>query len=84
MLSVCVFNRRTRYDKGLLEYHRKQALIYKLERNAHIDRRVDLEGALLWWVNECMKDYSDKQYGKGKLKEFIEKDKLIDLSKVSE
>lgn len=65
------------------EEYKKKLEVYKTERNTHITRRVDLECALLWWVNECMKDYSDKQYGKGKLKELIEKDKLINISKVS-
>lgn len=57
--------------------------LYKKERNEHIDRRVDLETAILWWVNERMKGFSDDQYGKGKLKELISEDKCIKISDIS-
>lgn len=76
VLVTKYYSKSSKIYKELKEY-------YKKERDEQLSRRIDLETALLWWVNECMKDYSDKQYGKGKLKELIQKDKLVNLSEVS-
>lgn len=59
------------------ENWRKKALTYKHERNRNIQRRADLEMAILEWVHVTMKDYSDKQYGKGTLAALVTEDKLL-------
>jgi hypothetical protein len=44
----------------------------KSERERELEGRViELECALKWWVNECMKNFTDSQYGKGAMKKLI-------------
>jgi hypothetical protein len=76
--------KRSRQDKAALilfkectEKWHKKALVYKNDRNRNIQRRAELEMAILNWVHVTMKDYSDKQYGKGIFAALVAEDKLL-------
>lgn len=79
-----IFRKRFEQDKQALilfkkctDTWHKKALIYKNERNRNIQRRADLELAILQWVHVTMKDYSDKQYGKCILAALVTEDKIL-------
>lgn len=81
--SVCNGRGKVSSTKSEEEVESLKAELGKIkkDRDLQITRRVDLECALLWWVNERMKGFSDSQYGKGKLKELIADGKCFDVKK---
>jgi hypothetical protein len=84
LITVLIYKNRALYSNSTIEYYKtqkecwhKMALKYKNDRNRNIQRRCELEIALCKWVHVTMKDYSDKQYGKGTLAELVKEDKLF-------
>lgn len=65
------------------EIERLQEEVARLRasNNEHLTRRIDLECAIKWWCNDKMKDFEEKQYGKGQMRTMIAEGKCWDFSK---
>jgi hypothetical protein len=63
--------KKIKKKESILTECQKQRNKYHDQRDLYINRIVDLECALKWWVYERMKEYADGQYGKKELKNLI-------------
>jgi hypothetical protein len=64
-----------------LELLRKRLVDLQTLHDEHLTRRIDLECAIKWWCNDRMKDFDEKQYGRGQMRTMIADGKCWEFKK---